>query len=497
MQNNDLDPDEKKKEEKRKANNEAAKRSRAKKKAEKEMAKKRGKFMDDEETEKTRVRVAQHRERMNEETAAENREKTRVQTAEYRERMNEETAAIVREDNRIRHIQQREEQDEETAAENREKTRVHVAEHRERMNEETAARVREEDRIRHQRFREEQEEYEAAHRREQENERRRLARNLKHTKIKPKDGLRTQEILEGSFVVPLLEESADAIGKMDIACPHCGALKFKSESAGLCCSSGKVILTPFPRPPEDILKRWKGQGPDDLLFKQHSRDLNNALCFSSIQVNQRHFAGYNPSVIFQGQMKHFVGPLLPDDGSTPKFAQLYCFDPALETTQRFANMTIPTGLSSTKKETLKKLLKEMQDIIKRENPFVKDFLMILELENENVLDGTLVISASARPAGEHVRRYNAPTAFSEVSVLTNESRYDIVVRKRGGGLRDISELNPKSMPLHFTLLFPYGTSGWDMEVKHADGRRRVTIREWYIYHSFSRGNNQIFITEKS
>ena len=450
MQNNDQDPDEKKKEEKRKANNEAAKRSRAKKKAEKEMAKKRGKFMDDEETEKTRVRVAQHR-----------------------ERMNEETAARVREDNRIRHIQQREEQDEETAA-----------------------RVREEDRLRHQRFREEQEEYEAAQRREQENERRRLARNLKHTKIKPKDGLRTQEILEGSFVVPLLEESADAIGKMDIACPHCGALKFKSESAGLCCSSGKVILTPFPRPPEDILKRWKGQGPDDLLFKQHSRDLNNALCFSSIQVNQRHFAGYNPSVIFQGQMKHFVGPLLPDDGSTPKFAQLYCFDPALETTQRFANMTIPTGLSSTKKETLKKLLKEMQDIIKRENPFVKDFLMILELENENVLDGTLVISASARPAGEHVRRYNAPTAFSEVSVLTNESRYDIVVRKRGGGLRDISELNPKSMPLHFTLLFPYGTSGWDMEVKHADGRRRVTIREWYIYHTFSRGNNQIFITEK-
>ena len=449
MQNNDLDPDEKKKEEKRKANNEAAKRSRAKKKAEKEMAKKRGKFMD-EETEKTRVRVAQHRERMNEETAAENREKTRVQ----------------------------------------------VAEHRERMNEETAARVREENRLRMQRFREEQEEYEAAQRREQENERRRLARNLKHTKIKPKDGLRTQEILAGTFVVPLLEESADAIGKMDIACPHCGALKFKSESAGLCCSSGKVILTPFPRPPEDILKRWKGQGPDDLLFKQHSRDLNNALCFSSIQVNQRHFAGYNPSVIFQGQMKHFVGPLLPDDGSTPKFAQLYCFDPALETTQRFANMTIPTGLSSTKKETLKKLLKEMQDIIKRENPFVKDFLMILELENENVLDGTLVISASARPAGEHVRRYNAPTAFSEVSVLTNESRYDIVVRKRGGGLRDISELNPKSMPLHFTLLFPYGTSGWDVEVKHADGRRRVTIREWYIYHTFSRGNNQIFITEK-
>ena len=466
----------------------------AKKKAEEEEAKKNStpeevEKKDEEKKAKTRKRQAKRRKLMTEETAAENREKTRVQTVEYRERMTEETAARVREENRIRNFQRREEQDEETAARVREDDRIRHIQHREEQDEETAARVREENRLRMQRFREEQEEYEAAQRRELESERRRLARKLKDTKIKPKDGLRTQEILAGTFVVPLLEESADAIGKMDVVCPHCGALKFKSESAGLCCSSGKVILTPFPRPPEEILRRWTGQTPDDLLFKEHSRELNNALCFSSIQVNQRTFAGYNPSVIFQGQLKHLVGPLLPDDGSTPKFAQLYCWDPALETTQRFANMTIPTGLSSSKKETLKKLLKEMQDVIKRENPFVKDFQMILEFENENVLDGTLVISASARPAEEHVRRYNAPTAFSEVSVLTNESRYDIVVRKRGGGLRDISELNPKSMPLHFTLLFPYGTYGWDVSVKHADGRRRVTIREWYIYHTFSRGNN--------
>jgi hypothetical protein len=192
--------------------------------------------------------------------------------------------------------------------------------------------------------------------------------------------------------VPLLEDSADATGKMDVVCPHCGALKFKSESTGLCCSNGKVVIKPFPRPPEDILNRWKGQTPDDLLFKEHSRELNNALCLSSIQVNQRHFpGGYAPSVIFQGQMKHRIGPLLPSDGSTPKFAQLYGHDPALETTQRFENMNIPPGLSSRKKETLKKILKEMQELIKRENPFVKDFLMILELPDEDVLDGKLIL----------------------------------------------------------------------------------------------------------
>ena len=38
------------------------------------------------------------------------------------------------------------------------------------------------------------------------------------------------------------------------------------------------------------------------------------------------------------------------------------------------------------------------------------------------------------------------------------------------------------MPLHFMLLFPYGTYGWDLEMRHADSERRVTIREFYVYH---------------
>ena len=181
-------------------------------------------------------------------------------------------------------------------------------------------------------------------------------------------------------------------------------------------------------------------------------------------------------------MKQFMGPLLPSDGSPPVFAQLYCHDPALETTQRFENMTIPAGLSSRKKETLKKILKEMQELIKRENPFVKDFLMILELPDEDVLDGKLVISESAKPANEHERRYNAPTGFNEVSVLTNETRYSIVIHKRGGGLQEIQDLNPKSMPLHFTLSFPKG---------HLVGTHQ---RNMQMAKEESRSENGIFIT---
>ena len=43
-------------------------------------------------------------------------------------------------------------------------------------------------------------------------------------------------------------------------------------------------------------------------------------------------------------------------------------------------------------------------------------------------------------------------------------------------------MNPKGMPLHFTLLFPHGTFGWDPNTPHTKGKGRVTTREFYAYH---------------
>ena len=72
----------------------------------------------------------------------------------------------------------------------------------------------------------------------------------------------------------------------------------------------------------------------------------------------------------------------------------------------------------------------------------------------------MVISCKARPSGEHERRYNEQQSLSEVSVLTNSEKGDLVLRKRGGGLQFINDLHPAAQPLHFTLLFPYGTKGY-------------------------------------
>ena len=78
--------------------------------------------------------------------------------------------------------------------------------------------------------------------------------------------------------------------------------------------------------------------------------------FSSIQVKERRFSGYNPTVIFQGKVSHRAGALLPPDGETPKFVQLYVFDPALENTQRYENMVLPTSVSNPDRINLKRIL---------------------------------------------------------------------------------------------------------------------------------------------
>lgn len=373
----------------------------------------------------------------------------------------------------------------------REKNRISQAKARGKKTEEQKDDVRRSDRLRKKKAKEEMDEDQ----RSQFLEKKRMCaethRRVQKSQATLKDGLRNQEILEGVFPVQRLEESADAIGQMDVRCQHCGALKFLRESEGFCCSSGKVSTAPFPKPPGGLSELWASNDEEGKLLKKFSREINNAVGLSSIKVTEKNFRGFTPTVIFQGQVKHLAGALLPDHGEVPKYAQLYCFDPRLETTQRFENMYIPPNTSRKEKEGLKNLLLRIQHIIHEHNPFVKDFKMIMELPEEELSHGKIVISAKEKPSEAHARRYNLQSNFQEVSILTNEAPHDLVLQRRGGGVHTIHDLNPKGMPLHFTLLFPLGTPGWNSEEKQVGGKRRVTTKQFYVFHLQIRDNGNL------
>ena len=131
----------------------------------------------------------------------------------------------------------------------------------------------------------------------------RMAAVRNYTTADSMDATKTEEILQGTFVIHKLEDSVDTIGTMTVSCRFCGAMKFPKEISRTttCCSDGKVKLDPFPRPPENLMNLWIGSDAKSRLFRKHSRQLNNALCLSSLKVSVRDMGGFNPSVVFQGR----------------------------------------------------------------------------------------------------------------------------------------------------------------------------------------------------
>jgi len=307
----------------------------------------------------------------------------------------------------------------------------------------------------------------------------------KQTKLKANDARHGIATLNGTFKVSELCDSLDAIGSMDIVCKHCNARKFKSETPSTCCMDGKVKLASFNPPPPEINNLWFGQTTEAKLFRDNARSLNNALCLASVEVKEKRFSGWTPSVIFEGRVTQRAGPLLPESGEKPKYAQLYCHDPQLATGCRVANLNmVIQPMSAPNKEIMKNLVERMQAVLQQVNPFIRKFMQMLEVPDEQLSSGQLVISANPRdiPEGAHARTYNLQSNVNEVSVLTNLQPHDLVIRTRGGSLQRISDLNPSATPLHFTLLFPHGDYGYNQYLRHVDGRKRVSPREYYVYY---------------
>ena len=295
------------------------------------------------------------------------------------------------------------------------------------------------------------------------------------------------KVLAGEQIVPELKDSDEQLGFMVKICVHCQARKWMNETPSLCCNNGKVNLEKFPDPPKLIQTLLTSAKSEAKLFRENTRSFNNALALSSIIVNERWFNnGYCPSVIFEGKVSQMYGPLQPQDGETPRFAQLYVHDPATEHTTRVKNMSLPNHLSQVQRNLITSTMQNLQNLIKETNPFVKDLLHICEIPDDKLKKGKIVISCKQkdRPKQSHARRYNLQQNLTEVSVLTNSVPGDLVLRKRGGGLKYIYDLHPAAQPLHFVLLFPFGTHGYSDSMKHDDPKKvkRVSPREFFTYH---------------
>ena len=67
------------------------------------------------------------------------------------------------------------------------------------------------------------------------------------------------------------------------------------------------------------------------------------------------------------------------------------------------NMYIPRTTSHAQKAILLELLQVVQDTVHDVNPYVKDFIQIIEMPAEDIGEGNIVISSKG-PRNEHARR---------------------------------------------------------------------------------------------
>jgi len=121
---------------------------------------------------------------------------------------------------------------------------------------------------------------------------------------------------------------------MDQICVHCDAKfwmdkKVQSSSQAfpsfaVCCAGGKVSLPPFLKPPSYLINLYTAlESEADAI-----RSYNSLLACTSFgtDVNEEFQRNGVSNFTIHGQVYHFIGSLLPNEGQAPKFAQLYIYD---------------------------------------------------------------------------------------------------------------------------------------------------------------------------
>lgn len=130
------------------------------------------------------------------------------------------------------------------------------------------------------------------------------------------------------------------IGMQQETCGFCEAQVWAAEFTGrhvgpgpkgftICCGKGKVQLPLLRETPPELKELITSTGTCSRNFFNKSRVYNNIFAFCSFGGNVDHSVnnGKGPFVFrVSGRTYHSLGSLVPPDGLTPKYAQLYMYD---------------------------------------------------------------------------------------------------------------------------------------------------------------------------
>jgi hypothetical protein len=151
-----------------------------------------------------------------------------------------------------------------------------------------------------------------------------------------------------------------------------------------CCRGGKVVIPPFREPPEPIASLGRFDGDANCRqFIKNIRQYNCLFAFTSMGANidRSMNNGRGPPVFkVSGQVHHRIGPLLPANGNSPKFLQLYIYDTTNEVKNRFCALH-PDERSSESLDP--KIAERLVKMLDDHNPLARQFRLARDRLAEN------------------------------------------------------------------------------------------------------------------
>lgn len=162
------------------------------------------------------------------------------------------------------------------------------------------------------------------------------------------------------------------------------------------------------------------------------------------------------NIQIQGQIYHRAGSLLPVSDSNYKFLQIYFM----------GNSPQEINLRCAHNSLVKRyIIEQLQTLFHEHNQLVILFKTALDLMPSD--SHKIVIRADKTPAGQHARRFNAPT-IDEVAIVVvgeNLESRDIVLHRRNDHLQRIKETHRSYDALQYPIIFWQGEDGYDFSIK--------------------------------
>ncbi|OIT01076.1 hypothetical protein A4A49_59966, partial [Nicotiana attenuata] len=164
----------------------------------------------------------------------------------------------------------------------------------------------------------------------------------------------------------------------------------------------------------DEVQSWMtDEGAKSKHFRENIRTYNLIFSFTSmggkVDVSVNKTKGPR-TFRFSGQNYHQIGSLLPPEGSSPKFAQLYIYD----TENEVENRINAISRSEINNELHAEIVNDLKQMLDDNNVLAKSFRMVRDQFQEDRTSNVRLRLIGKR--GSDGRRYNLPTV-SEVAAL--------------------------------------------------------------------------------